>query len=121
MKAAKEIVLEFYKSDALIDTAVMQEYLHDDVKVEWHSSKGFITMNHKDVMALTLELGKAYVHSNVRIKHILAEGDTVSVSYAHYIKTVENPREEMLLAYFMIVWELKDGLLHRGFQMSQLN
>ena len=44
----------------------------------------------------------------------------VSLRYQHYIKTIENPREEMLLANFMVLWELKDNLLHRGYQMSQV-
>ncbi len=120
MKSAKAIVQEFYKSDALIDVATLNNYLHPEIEVEWHSSKGLITMHHKDVLAITEELGRAYVSSRVKVNHILAEGNCVAVNYAHYVKTVENPFEEMLLAYFMIVWELKDGLLFRGYQMSQL-
>ena len=44
--SAKEIVKEFYKSDALIDSEVMKEFLHPDVIVEWNSSKGFIQLNY---------------------------------------------------------------------------
>jgi predicted SnoaL-like aldol condensation-catalyzing enzyme len=119
--SAKKIVQDFYKSDALIDSAVMDSYLHPDVIVDWNSSKGFIQMKRNDILALSSELGKAYVRSKAKITHLVPDGDTVAVRYSHYIKTIENPREEMLLAHFMVIWELKDDKLFRGFQMSQLS
>ena len=118
--SAKEIVQEFYKSDALLENETVSKLLHSDVVLEWHSSKGFLKLNRQEIIDLTNELSKAYVRSKARITHILEEGDTVSVRYSHYIKTIENPREEMLLAHFMVIWELKDNKLYRGFQMSQL-
>ena len=66
-------------------------------------------------------MSKAYQSSRIYITHLLEEGDTVTVRYIHYVKTIENPREEMILAHFMVIWELKDGKLYRGFQMSQLS
>jgi hypothetical protein len=57
----------------------------------------------------------------MRITHIIAEDNTVSVRYSHFVKTIENPREEMLLAHFFVIWEIKDGKLYRGFQMSQFS
>ena len=41
--------------------------------------------------------------------------------YSHFVKTFENPREEMLLAHFFVIWEIKDNKLYRGYQMSQFN
>jgi hypothetical protein len=72
------------------------------------------------MIELSEGLSKAYVRSKTRITHILSEGNTVSVRYSHYVKTIENPREEMLLAHFMVIWEVKDDKLYRGYQMSQL-
>ncbi|MGC4039387.1 MAG: nuclear transport factor 2 family protein [Flavobacterium sp.] len=118
--SAKEIVQEFYKSDALLDSETVAKLLHDDVVLEWHSSKGFLKLKYQDIIDLTSELGKAYVRSKARITHILEDGNTVSVRYSHYVKTIENPREEMLLAHFMVIWELKNNKLYRGYQMSQL-
>ncbi len=118
--SAKEIVQEFYKSDALLENETVSKLLHNDVVLEWHSSKGFLKLNRQEIINLTTELGKAYVRSKARITHILEEGNTVSVRYSHYVKTIENPREEMLLAHFMVIWELKDNKLYRGYQMSQL-
>ncbi|AWI26526.1 nuclear transport factor 2 family protein [Flavobacterium pallidum] len=117
---AKKLVQAFYKSDALIDPKVMETYLHPEVKVEWNSTKGLIKMNHAEIIAFTTELSKAYVRTKVRISHILQEGDMVSARYSHFVKTIENPREEMLLAHFFVIWEIKDDKLFRGYQMSQI-
>lgn len=119
--SAKQIIQEFYKSDALIDPTVMAVYLHPEIVLEWHSSKGFLKLNYDEIISLTTEMNKAYVRTKARISHILEENETVSVKYSHFVKTVENPREEMLLAHFFVIWELKDHKLFRGFQMSQLS
>ena len=54
------------------------------------------------------------------ISHIVKEGDFISVRYAHSVKTIENPREYILLANFMVIWEMKDEKLYRGYQISQV-
>jgi predicted SnoaL-like aldol condensation-catalyzing enzyme len=119
--SAKEIVQKFYKSDALIDSEVMKDFLHPDVIVEWNSSKGFIQHNYESLLNLANDLSKAYVRSKVRISHIISEKDLISVRYSHFVKTIENPREEMLLAHFITIWQIKDNKLFRGYQMSQLS
>ena len=42
--SAKEIVQKFYKSDALIDSEVIKDFLHPEVIVEWNSSTGFVQL-----------------------------------------------------------------------------
>ena len=119
--SAKEIVQNFYKSDALINSEILKEFLHSDVILDWNSSKGFVQMNYDSLLDFSNELGKAYVRSKVRISHIVVEKDMISVRYSHFVKTIENPREEMLLANFMAIWQIKDNKLYRGYQMSQLS
>ena len=116
----KDIVLDFYKSDVLLDRNTVSVLLHPDVTIDWNTNKGFIQMDYNDILSLTDELSKAYVRSKSRITHLVEEGNTVAVRYSHYVKTIENPREEMLLAHFMVIWEVKDKKLFRGYQMSQL-
>jgi len=117
----KEFVQKFYKSDALIDSEIMKTYLHADVTIDWNSTKGFIQMDYNSIVELANELSRAYVRSKVRISHIIAEDDLVSVRYSHFVKTIENPREEMLLAHFFVIWQIKDDKLYRGYQMSQFS
>jgi hypothetical protein len=119
--SAKEIVQNFYKSDAFIDSTVLKDFLHPEIVLEWNSSKGFVEHNFASLLVLSDELSKAYVRSKVRINHVVAENDLVSVRYSHFVKTIENPREEMLLAHFIVIWQIKDDKLYRGFQMSQLS
>jgi hypothetical protein len=118
--SAKEIVKSFYKSDAFINPAIMKEYLHPDCILDWNSSEGFIQLNYEALIDRTSSISRAYVRTKSRISHIIGEGDTVSVRFSHYVKTIENPREEMFLAHKMIIWELKDNKLYRGYQMSQV-
>ena len=117
----KEIVKSFYKSDAFINTEIMKSFLHPECVLDWNSSKGFIKMDYEAIMNLTQDISKAYVRSKVRISHILEEGNMVSVRFSHYVKTIENPREEMFLAHIMIIWEIKDNKLYKGYQMSQVS
>ena len=116
----KKIILDFYKSEALINPSVLATYLHDDILLERNSSTGFIKRNREDVLSVASELSKSYVRSKVEISHIVKEGDLVSLRYAHSVKTIENPREYILLANFMVIWELKDEKLYRGYQISQV-
>jgi hypothetical protein len=118
--SAKEIVQEFYKSDAFINSEILKNYIHPEIELDWNSSKGFVKLNYDSIFDLSLELSKAYVRTKARITHILEENNLVSVRYSHFVKTVENPREEMLMAHFIVIWEIKDNKLFRGYQMSQL-
>ena len=89
----KKIILDFYKSEALINPTILATYLHDDILFEWNSSSGFIQMNRKDLLSLASELSRSYIRSKVEISHLVKEGHLVSVRYAHSVKTLENPRE----------------------------
>ena len=116
----KKIILDFYKSEALINPTILASYLHDDIVFEWNSSTGFIQMNREDLLKLASELSRSYIRSKVKISHLVKEGDLVSVRYVHFVKTIENPREYILLANFMVIWEIKDEKLYRGYQISQV-
>ncbi len=117
----KDIVLEFYKSDVLLDRKSVSELLHPELSMDWNSSQGFIQMNYDDFLSLTDQLAKAYVRSKIRISHIIQEKNLVSIRYSHFVKTIENPREEMLMGNFFAIWEVKDGKLFRGYQMSHFS
>jgi hypothetical protein len=118
--SAKKIIQEFYKSDALIDSDLIQKYLHPEILLDWQNSKGFMQLNFSEIIVMTEKLSKSYIRSKAKITHIIQEGNKVAIHYSHYIKTIENPREEILLAHFSVIWELKDNLLFRGHQLSQL-
>ena len=110
----KDLVLDFYKPDVLLDREAVDKFLHPDVTVDWNSSKGFIQMNRTDILNLTDDLNKAYIRSKIHISHCIEEQNKVCARYSHFVKTIENPREEMLLAHFFVIWEIKDNKLFKG-------
>lgn len=118
---SKKTLQAFYKSDAFIKPELLSEYLHPDIIVEWRSTKGLVTLNYQDLVEMASELGRAYISSTIKLSHMISDKDQIAVRYSHFVKTIENPREEMLLAHFMIIWEFKDGKMYRGFQMSQVS
>jgi hypothetical protein len=117
----KDIVLELYKSDVWLDRKIVSKLLHPEVIIDWNNSKGFIQMDFNDILALTDELSKAYVRSKIRMSHVIQEKNLVSLRFSHFVKTIENPREEMLMGNFFVIWEVKDDKLFRGYQMSHFS
>ena len=117
---AKELVKEYYNSEAYRNAEAMKRFIHNDLVLQWHSSKGYLELDKNDLLALAQELGKSYVSSRVVISHMIEEDNKVCVRYTHYVHAFENPDEEMILANFMIIWEIKDNQLYKGYLMSQL-
>lgn len=118
--SAKEIVENFYKSAGILSKSYCLEILHEDVILEWYSSKGLLTLDLNDILALSKDLKHSYFSLTTQIDQVLAEEDTVTIRYSFYVRTFENPEEELILAVFFTVWEVKDGKLYKGYQMSQL-
>jgi predicted SnoaL-like aldol condensation-catalyzing enzyme len=117
----KKLVESFYKHDVFLDADLVASFLHDDVLMDWNSSKGFLQMNKEKIVSICAEMGKAYTRSKIKVSHLIAEGNLVSIRYHHYVNTIENPREEILLAPFIVIWEVKEGKLFRGYQMSHIS
>ncbi len=118
-KSAKEIVRGFYLSNVLSDNSVLEKYFHPDLELLWNSTNGLTIMNHKDLVDYFTEMRRTYDDLRVEVSHMLEDGDYVTVRYKYYIKTIENPDEELGIAHFMAIWEVKDGKIYRGHQISQ--
>lgn len=116
----KELITSFYASDVLMDSEKLKTFLHPDVILEWNSSTEFVVLDFDKIITLSQQMDQSYVRLKNRISHLIVENQFVSVRYASYAKTIENVREEMHIANFMVVWEIKDNKLYRGFQMSYL-
>jgi len=117
---AKEIVSNYYKSDAVINPEILNDYLHEDVILNWHSSKGYIQLNKSDIVRLISDMRRSYTSSRINVHSILSDDNMVSARYTHYVIPIESSNEEMILAQFMSFWEVKDDKLYKGYLMSQL-
>ncbi len=118
---AKELVTAYYKSDAFSNPEVADRFIHNDIAMEWRSSKGFLQLNKADLIELVTGLKKAYSSYRLRINNIIADGNKACVRYTHYVNAFENPDEEVILGHFVAIWEVKENKLYKGYLMSQLD
>tara|TARA_R110002124_G_scaffold138576_6_gene302233 strand:- start:180822 stop:181235 length:414 start_codon:yes stop_codon:yes gene_type:complete len=116
---AKEIVRAFYRSDILKDSSVMEQYFHPEIILIWNSADGLTIMNYDDLHKFFSEIKRTYEDLRLEVSHLLADDNHVTIRYKYYVRTLENPDEELGIAHFIAIWEVKDDMLFRGYQVSQ--
>jgi hypothetical protein len=118
-KNAKEVVKGFYKSDLLKDETVLEKYFHPEAILIWNSDDGLTIMHNNDLIAFFKEIRRTYFDLRLEVSHLLADDNHVTIRYKYYVRTIENPDEELGIAHFIAIWEVKDAKLYRGYQISQ--
>ena len=118
-KSAKEIVKSFYQSDILKDATILETYIHPDLVLIWNSTDGLTIMHYEDIVDFFTEIRRTYADSRIEVSHLLEDDGHVTMRYKYYVRTIENPDEELGIAHFIVIWEVKDGKLYRGYQVSQ--
>ena len=117
--SAKEVVKSFYTSDYFNDTSVMVKYLHPDMILYWNARTGYSKLNRDQIFKTISEAGKSFESVRCELSHLLEDDNTVTVRFTYFVRTIENPNEEIPMAHFVAIWEVKDGLMYKGYQMSQ--
>ncbi len=115
----KKIVKEFYESDLANDLSLIEKFYDKDCKVFWNSSKGFSERNFNDVYNFFKGVTESYDQLRFQFSHILADGNHVTVRYTLYAKTIESSEEEIPLAHYTSIIEVKDDKMYRVYEMSQ--
>ena len=118
-RSAKEIVKSFYKADILNDGTVLKTYFHPDLVLIWNSTDGLTIMHYDDIVDFFGEIRRTYADFRIEVSHLLEDDGHVTMRYKYYVRTIENPDEELGIAHFMVIWEVKDDKLYRGYQVSQ--
>lgn len=118
-KSAKEIVKDFYNSDLLNDSTVLEQFFHPDMVLIWNSSDGLTIMHFEEIVEFFSEIRRTYNDFRSEISHLLEDDNHVTIRYKYYVRTIENPEEELGIAHFIAIWEIKDNKLYRGYQVSQ--
>lgn len=116
----KKLVEDFYTSDFYRSEETLKKYLHPQVELSWYGTTGLKKLNFDEIRVLSLGMGSSYDSLRADVEKILAEGDDVAVHFSYYARTIENPEEEIPLAHFLAIWEIRDDKLYRGLQISQL-
>lgn len=118
-KSKKKIVKEFYNSDFFNDTSIIDKYLHPEMKLFWNAKTGYSHMDVAALKVMTAEAGKSFDAVRAKVTHLISKGDQVVIRFTYFVTTIERPELEEPIAHFMAIWEMKDGLMYRGYQMSQ--
>src|SRR5690625_742240 len=98
----KELVANLYSEFPDVDS-----YLHKDAMLFWNSSSGFHQMDHQSIQKMAQDLARAYTSMRLEASHLLEEGNRVSIRFTYYVRTIENEDEELPMAHFMAIWEVK--------------
>ncbi len=118
-KSPKDLVKGLYTSDFLNDPAILEEYLHPDAELYWNASTGFSKLFYNDIAKMSTDMGRSFISLRPSITHVLEDGDQVCIRFTYYLQTIESPGEEVAIIHFMAIWELKEGKLYKGYQISQ--
>lgn len=118
-KRRKKVVEEFYKSDFYKNPETLQTYLHPEIELNWNSSSGYFKLDYEKILDLVQEISKSFHSLRPEISHLIRKKDHVTIRLTYYVKTIENPREELPMGHFIAIWEIKDEKMYRGYQMSQ--
>lgn len=117
---SREVVVKFYQSDFYQDKGVLESFLHPDVELSWYGTTGFRKLNLQGISEISAQLASSYESMRAEIEKMVVHKNEVAINFTYHVRTIENPEEEMPLAHFIAIWELKDGKLFRGVQISQL-
>ncbi|RED45321.1 SnoaL-like protein [Winogradskyella eximia] len=116
--SAKEVVKAFYESDMANDANVVSEFFHKDCELHWTSSQGFVLLNYKEIKDFFKGTRQSYNSLRFEFTHLIESNEFVTTRHTLFGKTIENPESEVILAHFSAIWEVKDGKLYRGFEIS---
>ncbi|MAT89464.1 MAG: hypothetical protein CMC35_02125 [Flavobacteriaceae bacterium] len=117
--SAKDIVKNFYRTNLVTDDSVLEDFIHPELVLIWNSTDGLTIMHYDDISEFFSEIKRTYNDLRIEVSHVLEDGNHVTIRYKYYIRTIENPDEELGIAHFIAIWEVKDGKLYRGYQISQ--
>ncbi|WP_037321450.1 nuclear transport factor 2 family protein [Salegentibacter sp. Hel_I_6] len=117
---SKEIVENFYTSLFNGDKGVLDNYLHPNVNLTWYGTTGLKKLDFEEILVIRNDMAKNFESLKAEVEKVVEEANQIAIQFTYYVKTIENPDEEMPLAHFMAIWELKDNKLFKGVQISQL-
>ncbi|WP_246277490.1 nuclear transport factor 2 family protein [Winogradskyella ursingii] len=118
MMSAKELVKAFYNSDLANNANVVAEFFHEKSELHWTSSQGFTLLKYNDIKKFFKGTRESYTALRFEFTHFIEVNNTVITRHTLFANTIENPDSEIALAHFATIWEVKDGKLYRGYEIS---
>jgi len=112
----KKFITGYYH--ALINPQEVRKFMHPNLKIEWHSTRGYVELTAGEVIQFAEQMQKNYASLRIEITHIVVEGSSVAVRYINYVTTTDDAFEKPL-TQSVAFWELQDNKLYRGYVMSK--
>jgi predicted ester cyclase len=119
---AKKIVKNFLDSDVFVDSQLFSNFLHEDLKVHWHASSGYREFTYDDYFRISLSTSSSYESMRSEIYHMISDKDEVAARFTVFVRTLENPSEEISIGYFISIFntfEDKIVEIHQSSHPSQ--
>jgi hypothetical protein len=116
--SAKKIVKGFLDSDVFVNLQEFENYLHKDLKMHWHASSGYREFSFDDYRRLCQSTAASYESMRTDLTHIIAEKKEVAARFTVYVRTNENPREEVSVGYFISIFKIEDDKIKEIHQSS---
>lgn len=117
---SKEIVEKLYTSLFNGEDDLLNNYLHPNVNLTWYGTTGIRKLDYDGIHELREDLSRNFTSFKAEIEKTVREKDQIAIEFTYYVETIENLDEEIPLAHFIAIWELKDNKLFKGVQISQL-
>ncbi|WP_438961446.1 nuclear transport factor 2 family protein [Nonlabens sp.] len=116
--AAKKVVRNFLDSDVFVDPEDFSSHFHKDFKMHWHASSGYREFNYEDYERFTQAISVAYESMRSEITHMISDKDEVAARFTVFVRTVENPREEVPVGYFISIFKVSENKIIEVHQTS---
>ena len=98
-KSPKQIVKEFHQANIINAELDFKNYFHEELVLIWNSADGLSIMNYDDLIAFFSEIRRTYEDLRIEISHVLNDGNHVTIRYKYYVRTIENPEEELGISH----------------------
>ena len=115
----KEIVQELYTNDGLRNRDFLNDILHENMLLEWHSSEGLLIKDKNSLLDLATELKNNFSIFSSDVLHLTAENNLVSIAFNHFGASIENQKDLILIGRFMAIWEFENDKIIKGYQISK--
>ncbi|WP_299390965.1 nuclear transport factor 2 family protein [uncultured Gelidibacter sp.] len=116
----KEIVKSFYESNLANGIELVPEYFHPECELHWNGSTGYSVMDYDGVVKFFENIKASYQCIRTQMSHLLEDGNHVTIRYTLFASTIDDPDNELPLANFISIWEIKDDKLYKRYEISQI-
>lgn len=116
--AAKKIVTNFLDSDVFVKSENFDSFMHKDFKMHWHASSGYRDFDYDEYHRISQVTAASYESMRTDISHMISEKNEVAARFTVYVRTLENPREEVPVGYFISIFKIMDDKIIEIHQTS---